>query len=277
MRLAVLATCLIACALPAVASAATESASSGPVTATLSYHVGSSGTSFSHLSLRIQRTGAPTFNEAVTSPACGSGCWPGGRFYNPPRDSVAVSDLDGDGSPEVVLELYSGGAHCCTVAQIFRFDPATAGYTKFEQNFGDPGYRLVDLNGDGRPEFRSADDRFAYAVSSYAGSRLPIQIWRYEGGKLVDVTREFPALIRADARADLRLFRKFAGRRNDDRAAGALAAWAADEYLLGNGKAVQAKFASALSHGQLRNVGGLPSGRALIRAINKLLSRTGYR
>jgi hypothetical protein len=276
MRLAILATCLIACALPAVASAATESATSGPVTATLSYHAGASNT-YSHLSLRIQRTGAPTFNQAVSSQACGSACWPGGKAYFPPRKSVAVSDLDGDGSPEVVLELYTGGAHCCTVAQIFSFDPATSGYTKFEQNFGDPGYKLVDLNGDGRPEFRSADDRFAYAVASYAGSRLPIEIWRFQGGKLVDVTREFPALIRADARTNLHLFHKFAGRRNDDRAAGALAAWAADEYLVGKGKTVRAEFSSALRHHQLRNVGGLPSGRALIRAIDKLLSTAGYR
>ena len=52
---------------------------------------------------------------------------------------------------------------------------------------------MADLDGDGRPELVSTDDRFAYDFNGYAGSVRPIQIWSFARGAFHDVTRGHPA------------------------------------------------------------------------------------
>ena len=50
------------------------------------------------------------------------------RTASPGIDTIAsprpltVRDLDGDGEPEVLVDLYTGGAHCCFYTVILRFD-----------------------------------------------------------------------------------------------------------------------------------------------------------
>ena len=52
--------------------------------------------------------------------------WPGGVVDD---SSVDVRDLDGDGEPEVLVKLYSGGANCCLSSLIFRYRAASNDYT----------------------------------------------------------------------------------------------------------------------------------------------------
>jgi hypothetical protein len=227
------------------------------------------------------RNGAVAVDQAVVSPDCSDICTPAGAAFD--RDSsLQVRDLDGDGEPEVILDLYTGGAHCCFTSQIYSLISAGPGgvaptYAMKEHNFFDPGYTLTDLNGDGIPEFKSADGRFAYAISSYAGSGMPLQILRWQGGDLQDVTGEFPALIQRDSKHWWRAYRKYAGRKppNNDFGLGALAAWSADEYRLGHGDRVQRELKAALRRGWLDGVFG--SGRHTVRTLNALLSDAGYR
>ena len=79
-----------------------------------------------------------------------------------------MRDLDGDGEPEAIVGGFTGGAHCCVLALVYRWNGS--GYATFENNFRDPGYRLVDLDRDGRYEFRTADARFAFLYGSFAES-----------------------------------------------------------------------------------------------------------
>jgi len=51
----------------------------------------------------------------------------------------------------------------------------------------------------GQPELVSQDDRFAYAFTSFALSYLPVRVWHFDHGRLVDVTRRFPAQVGRDA------------------------------------------------------------------------------
>ena len=44
--------------------------------------------------------------------------WPAGRGDS---RSIGLRDLDGDGEPEVLLELFSGGANCCLSTLIYRY------------------------------------------------------------------------------------------------------------------------------------------------------------
>jgi len=189
---------------------------------------------------------------------------------------VVVRDLDADREPEVVLDVYTGGAHCCTESLIYRYVPATRSYRRSVHGWGNAGYRIVDLDRDGRPELQTADDRFAYAFTSFAGSVFPLQIRRFQHGRMLDVTRRFPGPVARDAdglwRAYLRARRD---RANDLR--GLLAAWLADMYLLGRGEEGWRALELAYRRGELsRAEDGWPRGRAYLRALRAFLRRTGY-
>ncbi|HWH94703.1 MAG TPA: hypothetical protein VNT03_12650 [Baekduia sp.] len=143
---------------------------------------------------------------------------------------VKVADLDGDGEPEVLVDTFSGGAHCCLTARLLTWNGT--GYTPKDIEYRDVGYALKDADGDGRPELVGYDPVFSGAFTAFAGSAFPPQVLQVDHGKVVDVTRKFPKLIRADAAARRRELR--AAKRGDD-VRGVLAAYVADEYLLGKG------------------------------------------
>jgi hypothetical protein len=150
---------------------------------------------------------------------------------DPATSMVKVADLDADGEPEVLVDTFSGGAHCCVTARLLTWNGT--GYTPKDISYGDVGYTLKDADGDGRPELVGYDPRFSAAFTAFAASAFPPQVLQVTAGTTVDVTRAFPGVIRADAKLRLRDLRK-AKRRDDVR--GVLAAYVADQYLLGKGK-----------------------------------------
>src|SRR3954447_12814983 len=256
------------------ADAATETASSGAVKATFSY-TKKSDLQYSDLHLTIVRAGVTAF-DGPTPPACSDpncGFWPGGVGRT---SSVSVVDLDGDGEPEVVVQAYSGGAHCCLFAEIYSYDASTGRYVNLEQNFGG-GYSLRDLNGDARAEFKATDFNFDEAFAAHAASTEPIQILAFRSGKLVDVTRSFPALIRKDAAYQLKLYRKYRAKKDFD-IRGILASYVADEYLLGKSKTAKRTLSRALHRGELNKPRGtgFASGRSYVKRLNRLLKKLGY-
>ena len=155
-----------------------------------------------------------------------------------PVSSLTLADLTGDGDPEVIVDLFTGGAHCCSVSVIYGWDAATNAYRRLDQLWGDPGYSLADLPGGPAQELVTFDDRFAYAFCAYVCSAMPEQIFRYQDFGLVNVTREYPDRIRADLRA-LRGSLRQARRHRDEGFSikGILPAVCADLYLLDRGAA----------------------------------------
>jgi len=136
------------------------------------------------------------------------------------------------------------------------------------------GYRLQDLDGDGRPELVSADDRFSYLYGSYAASIRPVRVWVLRGRSLRDVTRSFPAVVREDRARNLRIARRQRGI-----ARSAYAAWAADRYLLGERRAALRTLRRLARRGALRTDLGNNSRRAQRRWVSRLdrdLRRFGY-
>src|SRR3954463_2206659 len=128
------------------------SATTGTVAATLSWQAGE--VFAERPALRIVRAGAVAFDGALEEECrvCSQ--------LGDARHALTVRDLDGDADPEVLVDTYTGGAHCCIVTPIFRW--AGDGYRRLTGFFGNVGYTLDDLDGDGRPEFVTADDSFAY-------------------------------------------------------------------------------------------------------------------
>ena len=233
MRRTALATVLavLALAAPAAAEPVTETADSGSVHAAFSYD--RNGDQYSGLHLTVTDGGKTIVDRAIPD---SDALQPGGYDGRP---SVRALDLDGDGTVEVVLDLYTGGAHCCTQTWIYS---GTA--PKVVHDFRDIGYDPIDVNGDGRPEFVSADPAFAYAFTSFAGSRFPLQVFRWKAGHLRDVTRS--AAVKPRLRKQARHFRFEYGvasgkfRRGQHGIAvtevlrGTLPAYAADECSLGH-------------------------------------------
>jgi hypothetical protein len=271
-RVIVLAACALltgAAAALAASKAITEHTSADGVTATVSYNESNSAVApYSDLRLMIARTGKVLHNAAVKLPQCGVYCYP--AETNPAH----VVDVESDGQPDVLLDVFTGGAHCCYVLDLFRYDAQTDGYAQVLHDFGDPGYRLKQLDGKPQYELVSADDRFAYEFAAYAYSGLPLQIWRITAGRFVDVTRNYPALITADAAG---WWKDWLQSRKSGFGNGELAAWAADEYELGDSaKVKQEVLAHADADHELRSGGLGPGGSAYIKSLEKFLAQTGY-
>lgn len=235
--------------------------------------------SFSYLDvrLRILRTGRPVFNGPLPKAGCSGTC----PYWRPALDfgrPVVVRDLDRDGDPEVVVDAFSGGAHCCFYSEIFRYVPASHSYSRSARYWGNAFYKLIDLDHDGSPELVSADDRFAYAFTSFAASFDPVQVWRFHRGKLSDATRSFPERVRKSAKelwTEYRLIRKSQFR--DVR--GVLAAYMADKYLLHEQEEGWKQLDGAYQRGELGRSStqdGYPAGRTYLRRLLAFLRQTGY-
>jgi hypothetical protein len=257
-------------AVPASASAAKQTVTAGQVTASFSF----SGKypTYTHKHLTISRAGAVVYDQPVTANFCAAYCAPGSTSAAQP--SVHLVDLEHTGEPNVVLDLFSGGAHCCSIEQVFSFDPGTMTYVKTERNFGDPGEQIVDLGHDGHYEFLTADDSFAYEFTDYAASGLPIQILTFSNRRFVDVTRRYPRLVAKDAAGWMRVFRSMAKDHYSD-SVGVVAAWAADEELLGHRTLVSHFLARQARAGHL-NSGLGAGGKKFVAGLQRFLRRHGY-
>jgi hypothetical protein len=267
----------LALALPGVASAAdggSATASAGAVQATLTWAAAEFGNKDPHLV--VSRAGATVFDGSPI--AAGSPCSEDGCVFaaSGKRDApLQVVDLDADGEPEVLVDAYTGGAHCCAQTEILRFDGTT--YTPVETSWGNIGYELKDLDGDGRPDFVSADDAFSYAFSSFGGSFHPPLVLDYDAtakGLFRDITRRFPALVRKNAKDALHALAR--ARRTHFETLGPVAAYVADLYLLGRGREVRPYLARARKRGDLRNASGR-APRSFDRQLLAFLHKQGYR
>jgi hypothetical protein len=259
------------CLLTAPAAlATTQTAHGGNVVATFTFQ--GKVPHFHGLHLTISRGGTTVYAQPVVAKFCGKLCWPGPLIGG--RPAVHVVDLEGTGDPDIVLDLYSGGAHCCTVEQVFSFDAATTTYVKTEQVFGDPDAKIVDLAHDGHFEFLTADDSFAYEFTDFAASGLPIEILTFANAHFTDVTRSYPKLIAKDAAVWLKAFKAQAKQHYPD-SVGVIAAWAADEDLLGHTKLVKRFLHQQAVAGHL-NAPFAAGGTKFVAKLQKFLRRRGY-
>jgi hypothetical protein len=114
--------------------------------------------------------------------------------------SVACRDLTGDRTPELAVETYSGGAHCCTDLTVLSLGSPVRVLLRY--GAGNSGVEIKDLDRDGRPELVLGDDTFAYfddLCFACSPSSFPL-VACYRGGRFEDCTRRFPSLLRAKAR-----------------------------------------------------------------------------
>jgi hypothetical protein len=272
MTLGLVAAAIAALLLPARADdgRVTQRVSTGTVTAVLTYMQQAGAVRGPEL--QISRAGRVVHDEQLRRVGCPD-C-PGWRFAG----GLVLRDLDADGEPELAVDVYTGGAHCCTYSLLYRYDAASGRYAASVRAWGNAGYVLSDLDRDGRPELASRDDRFAAAFTPYAASASPLRVWRYERGRLIDVTRRFRAELERDSAVLWRDYLR-ARRREPHDVRGLLAAWCAEQVLLGRAPEAWRRLDGALRRGELgraRSVDGYPAGRRYLGALRAFLRRAGY-
>ena len=265
----------------ALAASRTETDTVGQTTATFTYDYKRTrfGTyDFSNLRVTIDRGGALLIDTAVEDLCDGCGGWPA-DMGSKEITSVNVVDLDADGEPEVLVDLYSGGANCCWYSVSWRFDEVQ---NKYIYKLLRPGlsfpYTLKDLNGDGSPEFKTVDYRFAYKYGSNADTPRPLRIFQWDGGKLVDVTISFPGLAAKDAAEMYKLYLSVRHEKQTN-VRGVLAAYVADSYNAHNGPAAYKRVVAAYHRHELdRKITGDigPFGRKYLVSLRKFLKKLGY-
>jgi hypothetical protein len=250
-----------------------EQAQTGQVKAVFSYSWDPAKFRFSRQHVAITRDGATRFSAYLRKPPVSSGtanAQPAGFFSH--KRSVSLTDLDGDGEPEVVLDLYWGGAHCCWYTQIYRYDAETQHYRPLVHVWGNVNYVLADLDHDGRQELVTRDDRFSYVFSDFADSRWPVRILAYRAGKLTVVTTAYASEIKRDS-ASLWHEAMARGRKQASNQ-GMMAAWAADQCMLRRCAIAFRSIASLSRTGRVH--GELPAAR-YERKLRAFLKRTRYR
>ncbi len=140
---------------------------------------------------------------------------------------IWLQDLTGDDNAEVIVETYSGGAHCCTSHEVYTWTGEEFEEIDFGYRDGNGG-EFQDLDNDEVFEYLTFDGAFLYAFSSYAGSFPPSQILRIGNNGLEDVTREYPERLRGTA---WQMYQSIQSR--DYELNGILAGYVAQKMLLG--------------------------------------------
>ena len=137
----------------------------------------------------------------------------GGRTLLTASDATITTELQPlrpGGLPELVITLYSGGAHCCFTSLIYTQDNG-----RLENigvlNQGNYPASFRDLNGDGTKETVFYSDSLAYYDWSFASSPALGGVLGWDGLRLADRTRAYayvPGQLAASYLKDLRTLLK---------------------------------------------------------------------
>ena len=90
------------------------------------------------------------------------------------------TDIIGNGNPNVIITLYSGGAHCCFETMIYDLGLILTEVPVSSSPQGNCHGTFQDLDGDGIYEIVTCDDAFAYRYCAYAYSPAVRVILKYE-------------------------------------------------------------------------------------------------
>ncbi len=109
-------------------------------------------------------------------------------------------DVTGDGKPELAVTKTTGGAHCCHEHTLLSLGARAETLVVYAAGNGSRDLLTpVDANGDGKWELVDTNDILASEGSeAYAFTRFFPVIFRWEKGKYVRSTRQFPDYLKAE-------------------------------------------------------------------------------
>ena len=176
--------------------------------------------------------------------------------------ALAVSDLDADGPPEILVTTYSGGAYCCWATRVFSGPGYTDETGEFE--FGETGWRLSDLGRGPAADLTLGCADLPLRARLPRRQRLPAGGAQLRQRPLRRRLAPVQEAARARRAAWRRAWRRF--KRGNDEARGALSAYVVDLERLGRKQRAEVAIQEAGRKEQL------PEGtRAFRRDIRKLM------
>jgi len=111
--------------------------------------------------------------------------------------SLTADDLDADGNKEILIETFTGGAHCCTSLILGRVKGSS--FNMLDTIYwGNCGYEVKDLNKDGKKEIIGCFDIFTYFYTNFAQSRFPVIIYTLRNNSFTVVNKKHKKLIYKD-------------------------------------------------------------------------------
>jgi hypothetical protein len=269
-----MAAAILSLASAAPADAAEETAGSGSVRAVLSYEEESPR----DMRISIFRGEQAVVGEPLTVPAQKEEARPLGE------SNLHLRNLEAGAEPAVTVDFSNGGNDCCRYTRVYTYQAATDSYRALTfkwMSWDEPEWR--DLNHDGVFEAIDGDGRFYFQFACKACSRLPPVIWAFEAGRFANVTREYPEVVSKHAASLKREYLTQRRPRSNRDVRGILAAYVADEYLLGHGPVGWGLVDSAYRGGYLisYSLGEVnkfePSPAAYRRELRSFLRRLHYR
>jgi hypothetical protein len=113
-------------------------------------------------------------------------------------DPRSGQDINHDGMPALIVTQHTGGAHCCISTKVYSVSADLK--TVLDVDSGNCTGSFEDLDNDGRLEFATCDDRWAYADCDFASSPMPPVIYAYNenGGVYSPVTPKYRDRFRSE-------------------------------------------------------------------------------
>jgi hypothetical protein len=168
----------------------TDRAASGNVVAELTHR------ETDNFRVKITRDGAVLYDRPIGG-RCNEFCMATESALT--GQHIGFRDLDGNGEPEVIVDVHTGGTSCCVVVFAFGYDAAANTYRREQLDTG-AGFVVRDYNRDGVLELVGDDFRFRGLFTCGACGPRPIRIWHYGPRRFEAVTRDFPDKVRSHAR-----------------------------------------------------------------------------
>jgi hypothetical protein len=189
--------------------------------------------------------------------------------------------------PEVYFSSFSGGIHCCW--HVIVAEEVCGKWVAVPiGDFDGEGHYLADLDGDGRAEIATVDNRFLYAFDCYACSAAPLVIMTVRSGKAIVVTTD-PRFLAAH-RDWLKLMEGDIDPTQRWTSRGFLAGWLAEKVRIGEGaeawKELSAHWDSASDVGETVCLSGGDTERCpkdsraslnFLQRLKLFLDQSGYR
>lgn len=188
--------------------------------------------------------------------------------------SVHCADVTGDGLPDLIIESFSGGVHCCNEVRVVDLAGTPRMVFRFDGGVG--LQRLKNLDGTHRLEMVLTDDFFdGYAGLCHACSptALPLVVCAADGG-LTDCTRRYPVIVHRAVERFRALLAERRGMSEDYVRGAALGMYAASTIVDDEATALEAvRRAGAAADIMIWLDGQRPAVRAW--AANRLRARGG--
>lgn len=115
-----------------------------------------------------------------------------------------TADKTGEGTPDIAVQYYTGGAHCCF--NMYFYELGSEAVKKVPTIFGyDSDIIATGRRPQGSLILRTGDSNFAYWLTSFAGSPIPSVILTFRDGefradpKLMKKNPPGPAVLKAKA------------------------------------------------------------------------------